>query len=159
MELTTEEKEIIAKNHNLIYGVASKYKLDLEEWYGLLAIELCKTVEKHDPAKSKLSTYYYIRVQGLISKEYRKKKAAKRDHQNIVLIENCYSDVGNSDFDKVTEIKLWIESQNNDVLNLKYQGYKQNEIAEILGITQSNVSRTLKKLRQDFEDYMNDSEM
>lgn len=159
MELTKEEKEIIEKNHNLIYGVASKYKLDLEEWYGLLAIELCNAVKKHNPEKSELSTYYYIRVQGLISKEYRKKKAAKREHQNIVLIENCHGDVGNSDFDKVTEIKLWIESQNNDVLNLKYQGYNQNEIAEKLGLTQSNVSRTLKKLRRDFEEYMNDGKV
>ena len=157
MELTKEEQNIVEDNHNLIFGVANKYRLDLEEWYGLLAIELCNTVHKYKPNKGSLSTYYYIRVKGLMSKEYHKTKASKRDHKKGGYIEGSHGD--SFDLDKETELKLWIEQQDNEILNLKYEGYNQNEIAEILGITQSNVSRTLKKLRLDFEEYMNDSEM
>ena len=160
MKLTKDEQAIVEKNHNLIYGVANKFNLNIEEWYGLLAIELCKTVEKHNPAKSKLSTYYYIRVKGLISKEQSKRKAAKRDFESIKLNENYCGDGNNlSDLEMETELKIWLESQNNEILNLKYQGYNQNEIADILGISQSNVSRMLRKLRLDFEEYIRASKM
>lgn len=157
MELTKDEQLMVEENHNLIYAVANKYKLDIEEWYGLLAIELCNAVRKYKPEKGNLSTYYYIRVKGLICKEYHKTKATKRDHKKGGYIEETHKD--GFDLDGETELKLWIEEQDNEILNLKYEGYNQNEIADILGITQSNVSRTLKKLRLDFEEYMNDCKM
>ena len=36
-QLTKEQQELVEKNHNLIYGFANKNKLNIEEYYGILA--------------------------------------------------------------------------------------------------------------------------
>lgn len=36
--LNDNQREIVTKNHNLIYGFLNKYYLDIEEWYGDAAI-------------------------------------------------------------------------------------------------------------------------
>ena len=55
--LTEEQKRMVEENHNLIYWYCHKYNLDIEEYYGLFAIELCRAVQLYDPTKSKITTY------------------------------------------------------------------------------------------------------
>ena len=55
--LTEEQKRMVEENHTLIYWYCHKYNLDIEEYYGLFAIELCRAVQLYDPTKSKISTY------------------------------------------------------------------------------------------------------
>lgn len=38
--LNEQQQELVEKNHDLIYWCAKNHKLDLEEYYGDLAIEL-----------------------------------------------------------------------------------------------------------------------
>ena len=40
--LTKFEQQLVTDNHTLIYGFTNRYKLDLEEYYGILALALCK---------------------------------------------------------------------------------------------------------------------
>lgn len=60
MQLTEEQREFVAENHNLIYSFARKRGLDLEEYYGLLAIGLCKAGCMYDAERDvKFSVFAY----------------------------------------------------------------------------------------------------
>ena len=55
--LNHTQQEIVANNHNLIYFMCKKYNLDIEEYYDVLAIGLCKAAKSFDYNKSKFATY------------------------------------------------------------------------------------------------------
>lgn len=57
--LTQEQKELAEKNHNLIYGLAYKCGIDIEEFYGVLAIGLCKAAKHYDSNRGAFSTFAY----------------------------------------------------------------------------------------------------
>lgn len=46
--LNDQQQELAEKNHDLIYWYARNHKLDLEEYYGDLAIELCNAAYHYD---------------------------------------------------------------------------------------------------------------
>ena len=50
-KLTDDQRKLVEKNHNLIYTFARKYKINLDEYYGLLAIGLCIAARIYDPNK------------------------------------------------------------------------------------------------------------
>ena len=157
MRLTDEQRELVEENHNLIYWYINRRKLDIEEWYDLLAIELCYTVMKYNPEKGSLSNYFKLRADGLVHKEHKKQNSQKRFHHGVSYVENIHSPIsleleGGSDFS--VKLKEFVGEENSDILLLKYQGYTQSEIAEKLGISQSYVSKILKRLKDEY--YEND---
>ena len=157
MKLTEEQSQVVADNHNLIYWYAHKAHLNLDAWYDLLTIELCYSVLKHDPEKSVLSTFFKLRCDWLVCKEYRKTNSKKRFCESIQYID----DVGYTDLLKVKDHLTPIEEtlefaelvavENGIVLRMKYEGYSQMEIAKQLGVSQSYVSKILRKLKDDYE--------
>lgn len=58
--LSDEQRDFVAKHHNLIYSFASQRNTDLEEYYGLLAIALCRAAQSYDESKGAFSTYAYV---------------------------------------------------------------------------------------------------
>ena len=91
MRLTQEQSEIVEKNHNLIYGYAHSRNLDIEEWYGDLAIALCEAVISYDPNKSVLSTYYYNLSDNMVSSVIRANNALKRQPDDILSLDYDYA--------------------------------------------------------------------
>lgn len=49
--LTDEERKLVEDNHELIYTVANSMGIDLEEFYGVLAIGLCHAAQSYDEKK------------------------------------------------------------------------------------------------------------
>ena len=45
--LTYDEQKLVEDNHELIYLVADCMELDINEYYGLLAIALCHAAQKY----------------------------------------------------------------------------------------------------------------
>lgn len=45
--LTYDEQKLVEDNHGLIYLVADCMDLDIDEYYGLLAIALCHAAQKY----------------------------------------------------------------------------------------------------------------
>ena len=41
-QLTPEQQKLVTDNHNLIYSLANAKNIDLDEYYDVLAIGLCK---------------------------------------------------------------------------------------------------------------------
>lgn len=146
--LTDDQQAIVAKNHKLIYWYANRKGLDIDEWYGLLAIELCYAVAKHKPEQGSIANYYKLRCDGLVSKEIRKNMTKKRDGVTATLDDEM---VGETVDHSGMSMEMMIQDADSDILNLKVQGYSQKEIAMELGVSQSYVSRALKELREKLE--------
>ena len=144
MKLTDEQSKTVEENHNLIYGFANMRKINLDEHYGTLAIELCNTVKHWNPQRSNLSTYFYIRANNRMRMEYRKKFSNKRKANEDSL--ELKLDILNYPNDELAEdliLQDMIKHGDSEIILLKYQGYSQDEIAEKLGVSQATISREL----------------
>lgn len=151
MRLSEEQRAFAEENHNLIYWYMNLKSLDKDEWYGLLAIELCKAVTKYDPNRGQFSTYYKMRCDSLVSKE-RKKQQRKRSLEKKYLIENENTYVSDIDVDDELLAMEMLESEYGNVIKLKAEGYTQSEIGEMLGVNQCTVSRILTKVKELYDD-------
>ena len=149
MILSDEQSALADENHNLVYWYANFKGLDLDDWYDLLAIELCKTVYKYNSGLGSLSNYYKIRCDGMVSKEFRKRKAKKRYH---VPVEYADEYMGEEIDYAILDLEEWISDSESEILKLKADGYSQKEISEIVGISQSYVSRMLSELKEKLHD-------
>lgn len=159
MRLTDEQKKLVEDNHNLIYWYTSNRGLNLDDYYDLLAIELCNTVVNYDDSKGSLSNYFKLRSDWVISRHYRSIKAKKRDTILVDLTEN-HNSVDDTD-DIVDKLNFldWMDSVDSEVLKLKYKGYSQVEIAEIMKVSPSRVSKIMKRLKKVFyENYRQSNE-
>ncbi len=59
--LSKDQQDLVSDNHNLIYSYANKMNLDINEYYDLLAIGLCKAAKMYDPNRGyAFSTYAYF---------------------------------------------------------------------------------------------------
>ena len=153
-KLTDKERQMVEDNEKLIYWYANKKNLDLDEWYGLLAIELCKTVRKYNPDRGSLSTYFKLRADIMV---YRKMQEKYRSGElyDYEIDESQHEDESVEVFDKVdSDIALedLLESLETDrdriIIRMKLDSYTQKEIAEETGLTQQGVGWVLRKVRE-----------
>lgn len=152
MKLTEEQQKLVADNHNLIYWYAHRHHVNLDEYYDLLAIELCYTIMKYEEDKGSLSNYFKLRASGALYKEHRKTQAKKRIPKGVEFIDNMHSVANEDDMIEQLELQEWVNVSNSEILNLKVQGYSQTEIATKLGVSQSYISRVLKQLKRCYDE-------
>lgn len=58
--MTAEQQKLAEENHNLIYGYAEQNDIDLDEYYDVLAIGLCKAAIRYNENKGKFSTFAFV---------------------------------------------------------------------------------------------------
>lgn len=166
MKLTESQSKLVEQNHSLIYGFARKYNLDIEEWYGILALALCKAALAFDSKKAKFSTLYYLCASQMVEVERRKWRTQKRipkescisldeplDDTDLTL-KTCLADT-RIDFVKDLELKdqlstllKTLSDRDKKILKLVQLEVPQEVIGKIVGMPQSNVSRKLNQLRK-----------
>lgn len=154
MILTNEQSEQVSNNHSLIYWIGNLKRLDLSDWYDLLAIELCYTIMKYDPNKGSLSNYYKMRVDNLVKKEYAKTKLQKNNSGRIYSLDEISVASTIDDLDMDMDMKDLLDNDATDILRMRAMGYTQTDIAETLGVTQSYISKIIDKKRKEY--YGND---
>lgn len=164
--MTLEQKELVEKNHNLIYSFLNQYHLSDEDYYSVAAIGLCIAAMKYNASKSQFSTYAYQCMKSHVFTEIRKKKTLNRIPEEILTSYN--SEITDKD-GKTTSILSLIPSKENienevlfhisleefekklnkknkQIFQLFKEGYKQKEIAKITGCSQSQISRIKREL-------------
>lgn len=160
--LTEEQKRLVEENHNLIYWYCHKYNLNIEEYYGLFAIELCKAVQSYDSTKSKITTYVLKAFWNKhINWERRKKTNKRKANEDTISIDQDFGQDGEeaklSDFltngksveDEIIMIPLSeceLDDRLMSVVRLRLENpnLTQRELGNILGIGQVQVGRRLK---------------
>ena len=168
IQLTDEQKKLVEDNHNLIYFTIHKYNLDIEEYYDIFALALCKAAINYDINKGPtFSTYAVWAMKNEFLLSIRKAKAQRRSGTCISINDVVYDntsddssitleDMLTNGLDAFDESILLDFTKLNDklrrILWLSYCGYTQKEIADIIGITQAMVSRDLKKAKKLLED-------
>lgn len=169
MRLTEEQSLVVEENHNLIYGYAHRRGLDVEEWYGDLAVVLCEVVITHDPAKSALSTLFYNASDNMLNSSYRATNAAKRQPMDLLSLDYDYADdegsftlmdviipTGQESLDDILftkdKYKHIFEGPYGEIVEMRSDGYTQEAIASTLGYSQQYVSEILREIREGIVD-------
>lgn len=175
MKMSEKARKLAEDNHNLIYSFIRKHKLNIDEWYGVLAESLCISATKFDESKgAAFSTYAYFLFEKKFAQCCRAKYNTKKTIPDNKLLSGDYEYDNGKDkstlFDAI-EDKRCIETETLNrsettryVMSLKEidkiiffmmrDGYKQEVIAEKVGITQSYVSRKQKKMRKELEELL-----
>jgi len=151
MKLTAEQQDIVAENHNLIYWYINRRGLKTTDWYDLLAIELCYAVIKYNKDRGSFSNYFKMRADNLIRKEYSKTQLKKNKRITPSQLDNETCLCGTqSDMNIIMEVNDLFNGENGDIIKMRAEGYTQSEIADIVGVTQSYISKIIDKKRKAF---------
>lgn len=162
--LTKEQKTLVEDNIGLIpftmkkNGIASDY----DEWYGVLAEGLCLAALNYDSTLSKFSTFAIHCMENKIRHERRKTFASMRRGITISLdepirLEDSHKEltlqdiVGTSLAVDEQFISFRLEEYLTDkelfIIDLLMKGFGQEYIARKLNMSQANVYRILKEIR------------
>lgn len=164
--LSNEQKNLVEENYNLIYKYANDHKLDMEEFSGLLSIGLCKAALNYDSDKTKFSTFAYRCMGNEVSNYLRKVNAGKylrhdevysmealNENENRAIEETLImTSSENIEREYMFKAKFQkeydkLKDQVKNIVALKYHGYTNNEVAEIMDMKPSTVSMALKKFK------------
>ena len=166
--MTKEQERLVIDNHKLIYEYMWKhhmYEDDVEDWYGLCAIGLCKAALIYTPAKGvQFSTLAYMCMYNSCRK--RRERAYNESLQDVTNI------VDRSAFERICpdlsydpyidkELKIYIENvlprykeKAQQMIRMKlYQGLTFEQIGKIFNCTKQNVQsvwdRFCKRVKND----------
>ena len=171
--LTPEQRKLAEKHHNLIFYFMKRKRLDQEEFYDILAIALCKAVRSYGPSEYTFATYCYRCFENALRMHIRDNKrrvqsapfSAFEIHDDSGDIDNVIEETVSCEkaiqtFDELETYMAMegfvsrIPEQLRQVLKLHLKEYTQQQIAEILGISQPQVSRTLARIRMLYKKYI-----
>ena len=161
--LNEKQKNLVEENYN---KYAKDKKLDIEEFSGLLSIGLCKAALNYDSNKTKFSTFAYRCMGNEVSNYLRKVNAGKylrhdevysmealNENENRAIEETfLMTSSENIEREYIFKAKFQkeygnLKDQAKNIVVLKYRGYTNNEVAEIMDMKASTVSMALKKFK------------
>lgn len=162
-KLSLEHQQLVADNHNLIYSFADKHKLDLEEYYGILALALCKAAQSYDPNKGKFSTISYTCMANAVKNHIRLKKKNKitliyldadytdndsdENLSNVITSDNLQPDI-KVEGEQISQILLsMLSDKEKQIVIDRMNGLSEEQIATKMGCTHQNVHAFIKKIR------------
>lgn len=140
--LNQQDKEFVERNHNLIYFFCNKHNLNITDWYDILAISLCESALKYNPAKAKESTFVMLRFWKTYCYELRSKSQHKRiaNEKPLEFKEELMMPSYELEDKMSTDCLLDVLPEpNRTVMDLVSQGYKPREIASQLNIPNKKV--------------------
>lgn len=141
--LNDKQRRLAEKNHNLIYGFAKKFQLNLDEYYGVLATGLCKAALSYVDGEFRFSTFAYTCMLNAV-RRYRKDRYAQRRILNEMDTLSLDEPILNNGDDQETTVD---DDQETTV----------GEIIVDKSIDVQNDCET-NGLQQAFSDYLNDKE-
>lgn len=164
--LNDNQREIVTRNHNLIYGFLNKYHLDIEEWYGDAAIGLCKAAETFEEGKATFGAYAYKCMFNEVMCEKRRRRSQYMipDESLVYYDTECTNDSGDKSTildqlasdtnieetvesnDAINEIMSKLDEREKTVLVLSHFGYTQSTISERFGCSQRLISKIKTKI-------------
>lgn len=172
MQLSDEQRKMAEENHGLIYGFLKKYGLDVDEYYDICAIALCKAVMAYDPERSKsLSTLAYHAMSNEVvsywvhqNRMMRRGERYNRSLSDVVYrdaiegdltLESMLSEPGD-DGQSVYYIAVYnsfmdsLSDKEKFVVELKISGFSFAEIGAEIGRSRTTAANILYQVRQKY---------
>lgn len=174
--LTREQQELVEKNHNLIYEFAKKKGIAIDEYYGILAIGLCKAASAYDESRGKFSTIAYCCMNNILKEHYRyvsKQCAIPEDkilsydvqlseedtdgsYIDMIADDCCIQDIVTNNI--ITEsIMNTLNDNERIVAGFLIDGMKQSEIASCMGCSRQNVGHYVQQIRKKLSKFMDNN--
>jgi RNA polymerase sigma factor (sigma-70 family) len=163
--LTAEQQKLVEDNHNLIYGYCQMHRISPDEYYDLLAIELCEAAQNYDDSKGNFSTVAYKYMENALRLNHLYNHRQMRDPANIAIsLDEPLSN--NSEFSAIIgydcdftdvearEFVSRLTAREKFVLSMLLQGAQRSEIMEALGKSHTTVHKIRTKIREKFIDYL-----
>ena len=169
--LGIEQQKLVEENHNLIYSFAQTKQINLDEFYDLLAIALCKAALVFDETKGAFSTLAYMCMANEI-KLIRRKESTQRvipkyvidsldyiytsdkDNNETTMQETLIKDVFPAPDESVVNSIMFNDFYNNKlnnrekvIIDLLLQDKNQTDIGNLMSISQPQVSRLIKGIK------------
>ena len=175
--LNIQQQKLVEQNHNLIYSFAHLRKVNLEEYYDVLAIGLCKAALVYDESKGMFSTLVYMCMDNEIKlikrKEYAQKTIPKHMIDSLDYI--YYSDDNNTE-NTLKEIIIKdmfpapdesvvnaimfnnfyyqnLDDRERTIVDLVFEGKNQTDISKKLSVSQPQISRLIKEIKTKWIKY------
>lgn len=174
-QLTKQQQKLVEENHNLIYGFANKKNIDIEKYYDILAIALCKAAKSFDQDKGKFSTVAYRCMENELYKYWNSLRSKRitpdemiysydalrigedfdvQDNYLNTIADNCYvDDIVESDILKNTLFNL-LNEKDQMVAELLINGMIYEDIAAQLKCTKQMVGYRVKRIRKQCAAYL-----
>jgi len=167
--LTESQRELAGKNHKLIYKFARIKEADLEEFYGVLAIGLCKAARAYDASSGfRFSTFAYRCMENEYKAYLRDELISRHIPSNMILSYNEMTEnedgagteylsvISNKmgacrlDHSRIEVLEFFnsLTDIQRIVLNGLIAGYKETELAEYTGFTRSYINLVKKSIRR-----------
>jgi len=145
MRLNDEQRKIFEENERLIGGFIRDNNLWGEDWYSIIAEALILAIIKHDPNRGKLSTIFYLIAKREMMREF--ERIEKRS-KITTMRSDCLSNqdyIGVEDF-ILSEFTSDLNEEQTRVVELINQGYLKKDIAVIMGVSKSKVSKIINSM-------------
>lgn len=165
--MTKEQEQLVTDNHNLIYWFIQKKNLDIDLYYDVLAIGLCKAAIHYNESKnSKFATYAVVVMDNEYKAECRRNMSQGRRCDTLCsldeLIHNEKGDIfprselitnGLTVYDEIIPYNLEdiLTDTQLQLVRLYMLGFTQDEISKQLNYSQSYISRLLTQIKKKLE--------
>jgi len=162
-KLTEEQRNFVARNHNLIYYCFLSMKLPKRKWddyYSYAAEGLCKASKVFDEKRGRFSTIALHIMKKEIYREYTKERAKKRNADDTASMDSL-KDKGREDYFEDKLIRNYdfhhffdkFSEREKNVIKMIYGGYIYDEIAKELGVSKSTIDKDISNMRRKCNEY------
>lgn len=171
-QLTDEQRELVTKNHNLIYAFAHKRNISIEDYYDILAIGLCKSAKVFDQNKGSFSSVAFKCMENELYEQWsttHKKSAIPNhlvlsydapqiswdsDNQDSLLENICDNDAHDSMMYAIISSELMdkLTVKEKMIVSLLKSGLTHSEIADRFNCRRQNVTYYVKQIRKKVDD-------
>lgn len=165
MVLNDEQRQMVVDNEKLIWWTMKRFGVsDIDDIYSILALGLCKAAFTYKKEKGEFSTWAITIMEMEIKLEFRRRNTNirrlnyetfsynsiipngknKNDIEFLETIQgksDVWEDLVNIDFSCLTDTE-------KQIVKLICEGYNQMEMKEIMGLSQSYISRIITRIKK-----------
>ena len=149
--LNEEQKKMVEKEYienDLVGTFIRKYRLDYDDWHGIVCESLIKAVLAYDKSRGKLSSLFYSIARNDVYNEMTRNKVDLVGISDTIEIQN---EEGAEDF-YIESFMDGLSESEKEIVRYLNDGYNYSEIAKLTGVSNSTITRRMKVIREKIRD-------
>lgn len=149
--LNEEQKKMVEREYienDLVGTFIRKYRLNYDDYHGLVSESLIKAVLAYDASRGKLSTLFYAIARNDVYNERTRNKVDLVGISDTIEIQN---EEGAEDF-YIESFMDGLSESEKEIVRYLNDGYNYSEIAKLTGVSNSTITRRMKVIREKIRD-------